>query len=81
MPLGVPPISEEISTEMTKKLFSRNTFETTEEISDSVKDSIIALGDLSLEYHDKIESMEINPLIVSNGTAYVADTYLELKEE
>jgi acyl-CoA synthetase (NDP forming) len=81
MPLGVPPISEEISTEMTKKLFSRNTFETTDEISDSVKDFIIALGNLSLEYHDKIESMEINPLIVSNGTAYVADTYLELKEE
>ncbi|NMJ77250.1 hypothetical protein GLU64_02475 [Nanohaloarchaea archaeon] len=81
MPLGVPPISEEISTEMTKKHLSRNTFETTEEISDSVKDSIIALGDLSLEYHDKLESMEINPLIVSNGTAYVADTYLELKEE
>ena len=81
MHLGVPPISEEISTEMTKKLFLHNAFERTEEISDSVKDFIIALGDLSLEYHDKIESMEINPLIVSNGTAYVADTYLELKEE
>ena len=81
---GIPPISEEIAEEMIHELRSHEIFEGMrgkEEIIEPVKDAIIRLGELSLDYHGKLESIEINPLIVSDGTAYVSDINVELKED
>ncbi|MFB6116015.1 MAG: acetate--CoA ligase family protein [Candidatus Nanosalina sp.] len=81
---GIPPISEEIAEEMIHELRSHEIFEGMrgkEDIVEPVKDAIIKLGELSLDYHSRLESIEINPLIVSDGTAYVSDINVELKED
>ena len=81
---GIPPISEEVAEEMIHELQSHEIFDGMrgkEDIVEPVKDAIIKLGELSLDYHSKLESIEINPLIVSDGTAFVSDINVNLKEK
>ncbi len=81
---GIPPISEETAEHMIETLQSHEVFEGMrgdQDVTEPVKDAIIRLGELALNYHDEIESLEINPLIVAEDTAYVSDINLNLKED
>jgi len=52
-----------------------------QQIKEPVKQAIVALGRLALDNYEKISSLEINPLIVTEQNAYVSDINLALKEE
>jgi len=81
---GIPPISEQQAEHMIETLQSHEIFEGmrgNQQIKEPVKQAIVALGRLALDNYEKISSLEINPLIVTEQNAYVSDINLALKEE
>ncbi|MFB6242244.1 MAG: acetate--CoA ligase family protein [Candidatus Nanosalina sp.] len=81
---GIPPISDQTAEQMIEELQASEILEGTRGEKHSiepVKDAIIRLGELALDYHEKIQSMDINPLILDGGDAYVADIQIELEEK
>lgn len=81
---GIPPISEQQAEHMIDTLQSHEIFEGMrgdQDVTEPVKDAIIRLGELALDQHDKINSIEINPLIVKGERAYVSDINVELENE
>lgn len=80
---GIPPISDQTAEKMIKELEAHEIFEGVRGENHSmepVKDAIIKLGELSLEHHNKIQGIDINPLILDGETAYVADFQINLKD-
>lgn len=80
---GIPPISEQTAEQMIEDLEAHEILEGARGKDNSiepVKDAIIRLGELALDYHEEIESMDINPLILDGEDAYVADIQVDLAE-
>ncbi|MFB6193080.1 MAG: acetate--CoA ligase family protein [Candidatus Nanohaloarchaea archaeon] len=76
---GIAPISEEEAEQMIEELQSSDLFEGTrgqENKMKILKDAIIRLGQLSLN-HEEISEIDINPLILQEDKAYIADIELE----
>ena len=64
---GIPPITEETAEKMIRELEAHEVFEGVrgeEHSLEPVKDAIIRLGELALDHHDKIQEIDINPLIL-----------------
>ncbi|MFB6203148.1 MAG: acetate--CoA ligase family protein [Candidatus Nanohaloarchaea archaeon] len=79
---GIAPITEEEADRMTRELRSHELFEGVrgeEYALDALKDAIVRLGQVGLD-HGEITSMDINPLILKQDDAYVADIEVELAE-
>lgn len=80
---GIAPISDEEAEMMIHQLRSHEIFEGSrgkEDIVEPVKDAIIRLGELGLN-HEKVQEVDINPLIVSDGRGYIADMEVILETE
>lgn len=80
---GIPPISEQQAEYMIETLQSNEIFEGMrgeQDVKEPVKDAIIRLGKLALDNHNKLESLEVNPLIVKGDKAYVSDINLQTKD-
>lgn len=81
---GIPPISEQQAEHMIDTLQSHEIFEGMrgdQDVTEPVKDSIVRLGELALDNHNKLELLEINPLMVRKDKAYISDINLNLKED
>ncbi|MFB6217027.1 MAG: acetate--CoA ligase family protein, partial [Candidatus Aenigmatarchaeota archaeon] len=79
---GIAPISEEEVEMMINELESHEIFEGARGKNYSlepVKEAIMRLGDLALE-HEQIKEIDLNPLILKNEKAYIADIAVELEE-
>ena len=79
---GVAPISEEEADQMIHELRSSPTFEGMrgQDYSvESLKDAIIALGEIGLN-HEKIESIDINPLMLREDSAIAVDIDFQLND-
>ncbi|MFB6204881.1 MAG: acetate--CoA ligase family protein, partial [Candidatus Nanohaloarchaea archaeon] len=79
---GVAPISEEEAEEMIEELRSHELFEGVrgeEHSMEPVKEAIIRLGELALD-NENIRSIDINPLILKQKSAYVADIEIDLEK-
>ena len=80
---SIAPISQEEAEMMIHELRSHEIFEGArgkEDIVEPVKDAIIRLGELGLN-HEEIQEVDINPLIVTDGTGYIADMEVILDTE
>ncbi len=78
---GIAPISEEEAEQMIQELQTSDLFEGVRGEQHSmqpVKEAIIKLGELALN-HEKIQEIDINPLILKRDKAYVADVEIELE--
>jgi succinyl-CoA synthetase beta subunit len=76
---GIAPISEEEAEEMIEELQSSDLFEGVrgeESHIEPVKNAVIQLGELAMN-HEEISEIDINPLIVKEDTAYVADIEID----
>lgn len=79
---GIAPISEEEAEQMIDELQSSELFEGVrgeEHSLEPVKDAIIQLGELALN-HEDIQEIDINPLILKEEEAYVADIEISLDD-
>ena len=79
---GVAPISEEEADQMIHELRSSPIFEGIrgQDYSvESLKDAIIALGEIGLN-HEKIESIDINPLMLREDSAIAVDIDFQLND-
>lgn len=79
---GVAPISEEEAEDMIHELRSSQIFEGMRghDFSlESLKDAIITLGEIGMN-HEKIESIDINPLILRRDSAVAVDIDFELSD-
>lgn len=79
---GIAPISEEEAEKMIEELQSSELFRGVrgeEHSLEPVKDAIIQLGELALN-HDEIQEIDINPLILKQEDAYVADIEIGFDE-
>ncbi|MFB6191368.1 MAG: acetate--CoA ligase family protein, partial [Candidatus Nanohaloarchaea archaeon] len=77
---GIAPVSEQEAERMIQQLQSHELFEGVrgeEHSLEPVKDAIIALGQLGLDFPE-IQSVDINPLILREDRAYAADVKVEL---
>jgi acetyl coenzyme A synthetase (ADP forming)-like protein len=80
---GIAPISEEEAEMMIEELQSSELFHGVrgeEHSLEPVKDAIIQLGELALN-HDEIQEIDINPLILKEEDAYVADIEIGFDEQ
>lgn len=78
---GIAPVSEEEAERMIEELRSHELFEgaRNQEVSmEAVKDAIIRLGEIGLN-HEEIESIDLNPVILKDGDAFVTDIEIELQ--
>ena len=81
---GIPPISAQTAEKMIRELEAHEVFEGVrgeEHSLEPVKDAIIRLGEIALDHHEKIQEIDINPLLLNGDEAYVADIQISLKEE
>lgn len=79
---GIAPISEEEAEEMIEELQSHELFEGArgkDYAREGLKDAIIRMGEIGLN-HEDIEAIDINPLILTEDSALVADIEVETKE-
>ncbi|AOV94528.1 hypothetical protein AQV86_01215 [Nanohaloarchaea archaeon SG9] len=79
---GIAPISDQEADQMIEELESSDLFEGVrgEKYSlETVKDAIIRLGELAMN-HEEIQAIDINPLILKEKEAYVADIEMEFEE-
>jgi acetyl coenzyme A synthetase (ADP forming)-like protein len=80
---GIPPISEETAEDMIQELRSHELFEGVRgenHSTEPVKNAIIRLGELALDFEEKIQSIDINPLILEGEDVYAADIQVELND-
>jgi acetyl coenzyme A synthetase (ADP forming)-like protein len=76
---GIAPISEQGADQMIEDLKSSELFEGVrgeEHSLEAVREAIMKLGELSLN-HEEIQAIDINPLILKEDEAYVADIEME----
>ncbi len=79
---GIAPISEQTAENMIGELRSHELFEGVrgeEHDLEAVKDAIIRLGEIGLN-HEEIESIDLNPLVLTKENAYVTDIEAEVAE-
>ncbi|PSH00566.1 MAG: acyl-CoA synthetase, partial [Nanohaloarchaea archaeon SW_7_46_7] len=79
---GIAPISEQEADQMIEELESSELFEGVrgeKHSLETVKDAIIRLGELSMN-HEEIKAIDINPLILKEKEAYVADIEMKFEE-
>ncbi|MFB6174706.1 MAG: acetate--CoA ligase family protein [Candidatus Nanohalobium sp.] len=80
--LGIAPISEQEADKMIEELQSSELFEGVrgkEHSIETVKNAIMKLGEVAMN-HDEIHAIDINPLILKEEEAYVADIEMEFEE-
>jgi acetyl-CoA synthetase (ADP-forming) len=78
----IAPVSEEEAENMIHELRSHELFEgarNQEFNTDAIKDAIIHLGEIGIN-HPEIQAVDINPMILTKDTAYVADIEVEIDE-
>jgi acetyltransferase len=78
---GIAPISEEEADQMIEELESSELFEGIRGEKydlETVREAIIKLGELSLN-HERIQAIDINPLVLKEDEAYVADIEMEFE--
>lgn len=76
---GIAPISEQEANQMIEELEASKLFEGVrgeEHDLETVKEAIMKLGEVALN-HDGIQSIDINPLILKEDKAFVADIEME----
>lgn len=76
---GIAPISEQEADQMIEELKSSELFKGVrgeEHSLKTVREAIMKLGELSLN-HEEIQAIDINPLILKEDQAYVADIEME----
>jgi len=79
---GIAPISEQEADQMIEELESSDLFEGVrgeKHSLETVKDAIMRLGELAVN-HEEIQAIDINPLILKEKEAYVADIEMEFEE-
>ncbi len=79
---GIAPISEQEADQMIEELESSELFEGVrgeEHDIGAVKDAIMKLGELAMN-HEEIQAIDINPLILKEDKAYVADIEMEFED-
>jgi acetyltransferase len=78
---GIPPISDEEAEEMIEELRSHELFEGVrgeDHSLEPVKQAIMRLGEIGM-HHEQIQALDINPLILQEEDAYVADIEIEFE--
>jgi len=76
---GIAPISGQEAEQMIDELQASELFEGVrgeEHSLETVKEAIMKLGELSLN-HEEIQSIDVNPLILKEDKAYVADLEID----
>lgn len=79
---GIAPISEQEADQMIEELESSELFKGVrgeEHSLETVKEAIMKLGELAMN-HEEIQAIDLNPLILKQEKAYVADIEMEFKE-
>ena len=78
---GIAPISEQEADQMIEELESSELFEGVrgeEHDIKAVKEAIMKLGELAMN-HEEIQALDINPLILKEDEAFVADIEMEFE--
>ncbi|MFB6114830.1 MAG: acetate--CoA ligase family protein, partial [Candidatus Nanohalobium sp.] len=78
---GIAPISEQEADQMIEELEASELFEGVrgeEHDLETVKEAIMKLGELAMN-HDEIQAIDINPLILKEDKAFVADVEMEIE--